>query len=209
MSRHPGVFAIAILGFLSLAPVSVAAPAAPQTMSAGDVLRGHFVQARQLQGFAKPLKSEGSFVLAPGRGLIWHSEKPFDNTAIITAGGILQLANGREAMRLSASKLPGLAQLYNVLSAALSGNTEPLKQTFAVTQSANDDGWKVELKPLDSGKQAMSQIKRLVLTGSRYVEGVEVERTGGDVDRITFSGHKITKADLTPGEVSQLKAAAK
>jgi hypothetical protein len=74
---------------------------------------------------------------------------------------------------------------------------------------ANDDGWRVELRPLDPGKQAMSQIKRLVLTGSRYVDGVEVERTGGDVDRITFSGHRVGKADLTPDELAQLKAAAK
>jgi hypothetical protein len=209
MFRRSDIFVAVIVGLLGFAPASLAAPAAPQTMSAGDVLRGQFVQTRQLQGFAKPLKSEGSFVLVPGRGLIWHSEKPFDNTAIITAGGILQLAKGREAMRLSAAKLPGLAQLYNVLSAALSGNTGPLQQTFAVTQTSGNDGWKVELKPLDSGKQAMSQIKRLVLSGTRYVDAVEVERTGGDVDRITFSGHKVAKADLTPGEVAQLKAAAK
>lgn len=209
MFRRSDILVAVIVGLLGFAPASLAAPAAPQTMSAGDVLRGQFVQTRQLQGFAKPLKSEGSFVLVPGRGLIWHSEKPFDNTAIITASGILQLAKGREAMRLSASKLPGLAQLYSVLSAALSGNTGPLQQTFAVTQTSGNDGWKVELRPLDAGKQAMSQIKRLVLTGTRYVDAVEVERTGGDVDRIAFSGHKVAKADLTPGEVAQLKAAAK
>ena len=205
MARLPGVVAFAIFAFLG-SPAG-AAPTTPQSIAAGEVLRGHFVQARQLQGFAKPLKSEGSFVLVPGRGLIWHNEKPFDSAAIITADGILQLSRGQEAMRLPASKLPGLAQLYNVLSAALSGNTGPLQQAFTVVQSTTDNGWRVELKPLDAGKQAMTQIKRLTLTGSRYVESVEVERSSGDTDRITFSAHKISKGDLTPDEVAELKAA--
>jgi hypothetical protein len=186
-----------------------AAPATPQTIAAGEILRGHFVQARQLEGFAKPLKSEGSFTLVPGRGLIWHNEKPFDSAAIITAGGILQLSRGQEAMRLPAAKLPGLAQLYTILSAALSGNTAPLQQAFVVTQSSNESGWRVELKPLDTGKQAMTQIKRLVLSGSHYVESVEVERSSGDTDRITFSAHTIGKADLSADELAELKAAAK
>ncbi len=201
----------AALGALTILSdrAAIAAPVAPQTVVAGEVLRGHFVQMRHLAGFTKPLKSEGSFVLSPGRGLIWHNEKPFNSTAIITGGGILQLANGREAMRLSASKLPGLAQLYGVLSAALSGNTGPLQQTFAVTQSGNEDGWRIELKPLNPNSQAMSQVKGLVLKGSRYVDSVEVERAGGDVDRIAFSDHKASKADLSPEEAAQLKAAAK
>ena len=36
-------------------------------------------------------------------------ETPFANTTIITSAGILQLANGQEAMRLPASQLPGSA----------------------------------------------------------------------------------------------------
>ena len=196
------------------ATAATASGSAPQVLVAGEILRGHFVQERQLAGFARPLRSEGSFVLAPRRGLIWHNEKPFNSTTIITAGGILQLANGQEAMRLSASKLPGLAQLYGVLGAALSGNTAPLQATFTVSQTNDADGWRVELKPLSQSAQAqnvqaMSQLRRLVLTGARYVDSVEVNRTGGDADRITFSAHRIAKADLTPEESAQLKAATK
>lgn len=191
------------------ATAALAADPAPETLAPGQVLRGHFVQERQLAGFARPLRSEGSFVLAPGRGLIWRGEKPFASTTIITAGGILQLANGQEAMRLSASKLPGLGQLYTVLGAALSGNTTPLKQTFTVSQSSDANGWRIELRPLKPDSMAMSQLKGLILKGGRYVDSVEVDRTGGDVDRIAFSAHIVGKADLTSEELAQLKAAGR
>lgn len=197
-----------LLMCLSIAFVfKAAADPAPETVLPGQVLRGHFVQMRQLTGFAKPLRSEGSFVLAPGRGLIWRGEKPFPATTIITADGILQLANGQEAMRLSSSKLPGLAQLYSVLGAALSGNTNPLRQSFAVSQSSDANGWRVELNPLNT--QSMTQLKGLILKGGRYVVSVDVERNGGDADHITFSEQKVTKGDLTSDEIKQLKATGK
>ena len=84
-----------------------------------------------------------------------------------------------------------------------------MQQSFAVAQTNDADGWRVELKPHNQSAQAMSQLKRLALAGARYVDSVEVNRTGGDSDRITFSAHRIVKADLTPEETAQLKAAAK
>lgn len=203
---RPALAVLCLMAALVIGAAFAGAPG-PDVVAPGQVLRGHFVQERQLAGFAKPLRSEGSFLLVPGRGLIWRGEKPFATTTIITAGGILQLVNGQQAMHLSATKLPGLAQLYSVLGAAVSGNTAALRQAFTVSESSTADGWRVELKPLNS--QAMSQLNGLTLRGGRFVDSVEVERSGGDVDRITFSEHRISKADLTPDEIAQLKAAAK
>lgn len=100
-------------------PAGLAAAPTPQVVAAGQVLRGHFVQDRQLAGFAKPLRSEGSFALVPGRGLIWRGEKPFPNTTIISSAGILQVVNGQPAVHLPASRLPGLNHLYAALGAAV------------------------------------------------------------------------------------------
>ncbi len=190
-------------------PAGLAAAPTPQVVAAGQVLRGHFVQDRQLAGFAKPLRSEGSFALVPGRGLIWRGEKPFPNTTIISSAGILQVVNGQPAVHLPASRLPGLNHLYAALGAAVSGNIGPLQQAFAVTQSSNDTGWRVVLKPLHPENPVMTQLKSMTLTGNRFVESVEVDRSGGDTDRITFSGHQISNADLSPDETSLLEAVKK
>ena len=186
------VAALCLLGSLARASVAM------QTVAVGQVLRGHFVQDRQLAGFARPLRSEGWFVLVPGTGLIWRGEKPFANTTVITSGGIVQLAGNREAMRLPASQLPGLSRLYDVLGSALSGNIAPLRQTFTVEQKSDADPWQIVLTPLQTG--ATAQLKSLTLAGHQFVETVEIDRGGGDVDRISFSDQAVTRAEPTADE---------
>ena len=190
---------------LLLPPGSARAAAAPQSVVAGEVLRGHFVQDRQLQGFARPLRSEGSFVLVPGTGLIWRGEKPFANTTVITSGGIVQLAGNQEAMRLPASQLPGLSRLYDVLGSALSGDIAPLRQTFAVEQKSDADQWQIVLTPLG----AAAQLKSLTLAGHHFVETVEIDRGGGDVDRISFSDQVVARAEPTADEKALLQTLRK
>jgi hypothetical protein len=198
--RSAAVLCVAALCLLGSA---ARASMALQTVAVGQVLRGHFVQDRQLQGFAKPLRSEGSFVLAPGAGLIWHGEKPFANTTVITSDGIVQLAGNQEAMRLPAAQLPGLSRLYDVLGSALSGNIAPLRQTFAVEQKSDGDQWQIVLTPL--GASAAVQLKALTLAGHHFVETVEIDRGGGDVDRISFSDQVVDRAEPTPDEKALLQ----
>lgn len=186
-----------------------AADVTPQTLQAGQVLRGDFIQDRALSGFARPLRTTGSFLLVPGQGLIWKSEKPFANTTVITPSGILQLANGHEAMRLPASRLPGLGHLYEALGAAVSGNIKPLTQTFAVAQSSAGGEWKIVLTPLNPDNPAMSVLKSLTLIGGRFVDSVEVDKSGGDVDHMSFRDQAVMQANLTSAEKALLGALGK
>jgi hypothetical protein len=197
------------VSFLLLAsPIdaALAADSVPQTLKNGETLRGHFVQDRQLAGFAKPLRTEGIFVLVPGRGLIWRATAPFQNTTVITPEGILGQVNGQETMRLPASRMPGLAHLYDVLGGALSGNIAPLEQTFAVKRSDVAGGWQMLLTPLHPDNPAMSQIKSLTVAGHQFVETIEIDKDGGDVDRLSFSDQGTATSPLTADETSLLGA---
>ncbi len=197
---------IALLFSFFCVSATPAARIAPQVITLGHVLRGHFVQDRQLAGFSKPLRSEGSFLLVPRRGLIWRGEKPFQNTTVMTSDGVLQVANGQETVRLAASEMPGLSHLYEMLGAAVSGNFKPLRQTFLVVQSAHGAQWKIVLTPLRPEKSSMAQLSTLILTGRQFVDSVEVDKSGGDIDRITFSDHNVSTADLTADENALLGA---
>jgi hypothetical protein len=203
LSRRLARAALPILIFLNPG-VALPAPSNVQTVTVGQVLRGHFVQSRQLAGFAKPLRSEGSFVLVPGSGLIWHGEKPFLSTTVVTPDGVLQIADGQEVTRLPASKLPGLAQLYDVLGAALSGNVAPLKQTFAVADTTGSDKWRIVLTPLHTDGNAAAQLTSLTLEGGQFVDRIEIDKSGGDVDRITFLDQAVMQANLTTDEKALL-----
>jgi hypothetical protein len=177
-----------------------AADSVPETLKSSEILRGHFVQDRQLSGFAKPLRTTGVFVLVPGRGLIWRSTTPFQNTTVITPEGILGQVNGQETLRLPASRMPGLAHLYEVLGGALSGNVTPLEQTFAVKRSEVAGGWQMVLTPLHPDNPAMSQIKSLMVAGHQFVETIEIDKDGGDVDRLSFSDQSTASSPLTADE---------
>ena len=198
-----------LLACLSTSPdAAFAAQVAGQPIAIGQVLRGQFVQDRQLAGFAKPLRSEGTFVLVPGTGLIWQNVKPFQGTTVITPAGIVQVANGQVAMHIDSARVPGLSRFYDVLGAAVSGNVKPLQQVFAVAQSGSAP-WRIVLTPLHPDNPAMAQLKSLTLTGGHFVETVDVDKGGGDIDHITFLDQHTTAADLTPDEKALLDGSHK
>ena len=182
---------------LAFAPAQVAAEvqeARPQILRAGEQLRGRFSQERRLQGFARPLRSEGDFLLLPGRGLIWQSKVPFVSTLVVTEGGILQLMDGREAMRLPASRAPGLGQFYQVLAGAMSGDPSSLGQVFDVAWQADAAKWQLTLTPRGANDQALASIDSIIVGGGRLVEAVEVRRANGDADLMAFRDQHVGPA---------------
>jgi len=114
---------------LCLLPLSLQAAGPEGGLQAGQVLRGRFVQERHLQGFNAPLRSEGRFVLAAGKGLIWRAEKPFAVTTAISPAGLAQEVGGNETMRLPSSRLPFLSRLYDMLGGALGVTGRPWNTT--------------------------------------------------------------------------------
>ncbi|TWT13693.1 outer membrane lipoprotein carrier protein LolA [Reyranella sp. CPCC 100927] len=185
------------------------APAQSPGMAAGDVMRGRFVQERHLKGFNQPLKSEGAFVLVAGRGLIWRVERPFEVTTVITAAGLVQEVNGSETTRLSATRVPGLARLYDMLGGALTGDWRALESQFLV-QRRNDTGsWHVVLAPRADASTATLPLKSIVVRGRQFVDDVRLEKPDGDTDVIVFANQVLSRGPLSPAEAGLLAHAAK
>lgn len=183
---------------LLLALLASAAQAEPQSLKDGQVIRGKFTQERHLQGFANPVKSDGHFVLAAGRGLIWVAEHPFPVTTLITADGLAQSVNGKQTARLDAQRIPFLAKLYTMMSSALAGNWASLEGDFSVRH----EGSRITLIPLhaDTGMA----IKSIALTVTRFVDQADIEKPGGDVDHLAFTDQTLSSGPLTAEESAAL-----
>lgn len=179
--------------------------AEPALLKEGEVLRGHFVQDRHLTGFAKPIRSEGSFVLVPGSGLIWKSETPFPVITIITPSGLVQNVGGSETMRLSATSLPFLSRLYHMLGGAMAGETSALEADFTVRRETVAGGERVTMTPRRTDDPMAQQIKAIVVTVSRFVDDVEIRRANEDFDHLTFSGQTLSPGPLEPAEAAALQ----
>lgn len=186
--------ALLALALLAAAGAQAESPAVAE----GQVVRGRFTQERHLSGFANPVKSEGRFVLAPGRGLLWVTEQPFAVTTAITAEGLTQSVGDRQTAKFDAQRLPFLSRLYSMMDGALAGRWDALKADFSV----QTEGGHVVLTPLrpDIG----AAVGRISLTVSRFVDEVEIDRPNGDSDHLSFSGQTVSAGPLTAEESGAL-----
>lgn len=189
-----------ILAALAALPVSARAVT---TLSAGQVLRGRFVQERHLHGFDAPLRTEGRFVLAPGKGLIWQAETPFAVTTVITPAGLVQDIDGSETMRLPAARLPFLSRLYGMLSGALSGDWRALDPDFVVARSGDARHWRAELTPRRSDPTGMP-FSRINVSGSQFVDQVRIDKPDGDSEQLAFLDQVLSDEPLHPDEAAIL-----
>ena len=177
-------------------------------LAKGQVLRGRFEQARFLQGFRAPLKSSGTFFLAPGQGLIWKTEAPFALTTVMSPAGLVQEVGGRETMRMPSARIPFMSKLYAMLGGALTGDWEGLSSTFNITHKADGKRWRLKLEPIRADDPGMP-IRAIDLHGSRFLEDVDVIKPNGDRDRLVFLNQKLESASPTPEESELLARAGK
>lgn len=172
------------------------AQADPIALQPDQVLRGHFVQDRFLAGFAHPVRSEGSFVLAPGRGLIWRGEKPFAVLSVITPAGMAQSLGGKPTMHLSAAQVPFLARLHQVMAGAMAGDWPAVEAEFILTRT----GDRITLTP--RGGELAQPVKAITARMDRFVEEVEVIKGEGDRDHLVFSQQGISRTPLSEDEAA-------
>ena len=194
----------ALLLALALPAVARAQEIGPLALRPGEVLRGGFVQERRLTGFTGVLRSEGQFVLAPGRGLIWQAETPFAVRTVITPSGLTQRIGAEETLRLSAARIPFLARLADMLTGTLARDWRALEQDFSLARSGDAAGWQVVLTPRRAADPAGMPFERIVVHGGRLVETVEMIRPGGDADSVRFRDQTIGHLPLRPDEQSLL-----
>jgi hypothetical protein len=173
------------------------------TLSPGQVLRGRFIQERHLRGFDAPLRTQGRFVLAPNKGLIWQAETPFAITTVITAAGLVQEADGTETMRLPAARLPFLSRLYAMLSGALSGDWHALDPDFTVTRSGDTAHWQATLTPRHPDATGMP-FTNIAISGTQLVDQVSINKPNGDTEQLTFLDQTLSNSPLSPEEATAL-----
>lgn len=175
----------------------------PTTIAAGQVLRGNFVQERILAGFDAPLRSEGRFVLAPAHGLIWRTEVPFPITTVISPTGLVQYTGGTEILRLSASRMPFLLRIYELLGSVLAGDRSALGERFVVRQSTEGGRWRIDLTPRESSAPGMP-FETVIIFGTHFAEEIEIRKPRGDLDRLRFTGQVLSSGPLSPDETGVL-----
>lgn len=164
------------------------------------VVRGEFVQEKQLRSLPQPLVSKGHFVLAKQHGLLWLLQTPLRQDYRIDERGIARRdANGWQQLpQRSAS-----AQQNRLFLAVLEGDSSGLQRDFDLALSGAANDWTLTLTPRAVLlKQIFDSIE---IAGGELVQRIELHEAQGDrtVLRMTRSqpGDSLTdaeRADFAP-----------
>lgn len=151
------------------------------------IVRGNFEQKKTIQGFRNPLVSTGTFLVAQGKGVSWHTRKPFESMLTITRERMLsRQADGQISARMEASDEPGLRAVNEMLFAVMAADLRALEQRFAITgELRGKNGWMLQLTPRDS--MLAQWITRIGLSGDSVVRSVTLLEAQGDSSVITFT----------------------
>jgi len=191
-----------LLALVAAAGAWAAGPADPTAIvGPGEVLRGQFDQQRILAGLSAPIKSRGRFVLAPGKGLIWRVDAPFEIVTVVTPAGLRQDVSGGETARISADRLPFLRDLFDLLGGSLAGEWPALERRFRLTRDGDAASWTVVLEPLSRDVPGMP-FESITLKGGKFVEQVDMAKPNGDRDLLVFTGQAVAAGAPTADEMA-------
>lgn len=158
------------------------------TANTPAVLRGQFVQRKTIAGFKKPLVSEGRFVVARERGLMWTTDTPFPSELLIKPNQLVSINAGQKEV-LDATREPGLRAFNQLIIALLAGDVSALQSQFDVVHSANSHtGWELRLRPKEAGMARF--IQEIAISGGDFVEQVLLQEGSSDSSQIEFSAQQ-------------------
>lgn len=150
------------------------------------VLRGNFVQSRQITGFRRPVESSGDFVVARGEGLLWHTQKPFESLLSVSRER-LRVTNGKGGTEttLDAKREPMLRALNDILQSVVIADIPALRTRFDLTiKLVGATDWEMALLPKDATLR--SRFSTIVLAGGAHVQSARLVEASGDITTVRF-----------------------
>jgi outer membrane lipoprotein-sorting protein len=150
------------------------------------VMRGNFVQSRQITGFKRPVESSGDFVVARGAGLLWHTQKPFESLLSVSRAR-LRVTNGKGGTEttLDAKREPMLRTLNDILQSVVIADARALQVQFDLDITlVGTTGWEMALTPKDAALR--TRFSAIVLSGSMYVQSARLVEASGDITTVRF-----------------------
>lgn len=201
--------ALAMQLALLVSPVAQAAEAAPAEallarLHQPAVLRGNFVQSRQIAGFRRPVESSGGFVVARGEGLLWQTQKPFASLLAVSRTHLrVSNGNGGTETTLDARREPMLRTLNEILQSVVIADTRALQSRFELDiKLVGASNWEMTLTPKEATLR--NRFTSIVLAGAAHVSSARLVEASGDITSVRFTDQR-EDTQLTAAEAGKLQ----
>lgn len=176
-----------------------------QVLAQSKVLAGQFVQRRALAEIPKPLTSNGEFMLARDWGVYWHTLEPFVSEMALTRKEMVLRDEEVGVKRVTLRQQPALRMAMEVFSAMFALDVALLERHFVLFGREQDGRWQLGLRPREAARNSANSssnspskpsskpsrmaavFTEAVISGSRYVERIELRAGEGDRTEIELS----------------------
>ena len=151
------------------------------------VVRGGFEQLKSVKGFKQPLRSSGDFIVARGKGIVWHVQQPFESVLVVKPDSLQSRgSDGKVTMQMRAQDEPVLRTVNAMLFAVMTADLVQLKQYFQISGKAQATGWQLHLVPRDA---VLAQwLASVEVQGAQFVQFVQLQEARGDSSEIRIQG---------------------
>ena len=168
------------------------------------VLRGNFMQSRQITGFKRPVESSGDFVVARDQGLLWHTVKPFESLLSVSRARLrVSNGNGETETTIDAQREPMLRTLNEILQSVVIADARALQLRFDLDVTlVGTTGWKLKLTPKDAALR--TRFPQILLAGDAHVQSVRLPEASGDITTVRFENQR-EDTQLTAAETGKLQ----
>jgi hypothetical protein len=151
-------------------------------LSDSAVVRGDFVQEKQIAVLSRPIVSRGRVIVSRRDGLIWQIEAPLRMSIAFSDSRIIETdaAGNRRVHNDSDNRIQ--AEVGRVFHGLLAADLDILDRYFNLQTSGDVHHWRIDLTPRSVGLGKF--IKTLQLSGGRNIETIRVEEPNSDTTLI-------------------------
>jgi hypothetical protein len=149
----------------------------------------NFTQQRHLNALTRPLLSSGTVTLTES-GFVWSQHQPFETILSFDGVSIIETTStGTEVVTRTVYD-PVTNNLTRTLYQMLTGSWSEIRNTFAIeVEAANGEtDWVYRLVPMD--EEIRKFIPRIILSGTRYLDRIEVAHDQSNVTLIDLSDQR-------------------
>lgn len=180
-------------------------------LSENSIVRGEFTQTRNMEMFAQPLTSQGTFLLDKSSGLLWTQTTPFPVNLVLTDNKLSQKFADQPAKIITDKENPMAFYFSHIFLSVFHGDTQKLQDQFslsfqpAVVQSSdqNTGAWTLILKPKSAPMNAV--FEAITLQGNSDIERIELKEIRGDSTVIEFNQLSHQPEVLSDAEAQQFQ----
>ncbi|NAZ55240.1 outer membrane lipoprotein carrier protein LolA [Vibrio toranzoniae] len=182
-------------------------------LSENNIVRGEFTQTRNMEMFAQPLTSQGTFLLDKSSGLLWTQTTPFPVSLVLTDNKLSQRFADQPAKIITDKENPMAFYFSHIFLSVFHGDTQKLQEQFSLSfepaaiqspdENTGNNSWTLILTPKSAPMNAV--FEAITLQGNSDIERIELKEIRGDSTVIEFSQLSHQPEVLSDAEAQQFQ----